>query len=180
MSRAGAVKPVEAKKVSCDLFTLTYGSLISQLLKDYDNTEDVNKQLDRMGYNIGLRLIEDFLAKTNAARCHDLRDVAEKVQMAFKMYLGISPTITNWSAGNDEFSIILDSNPLTEYVELPDHLSNLKYSNILCGVIKGALEMVQIEVSSWFVQDYLKGDSTTELRVKFIRKLEDALPPGED
>lgn len=33
---------------SCDLFTLTYGSLITQLLKDYDNPEDVNKQLDRM------------------------------------------------------------------------------------------------------------------------------------
>jgi len=169
----------DTKRVSSDLFTLTYGSLVAQLLKDYENAEDVNKQLDRMGYNIGMRLIEDFLAKTGSRRCLDFKDVAEKLQMAFKMYFGSTPSISNWSPGNDEFSLIIDNNPLTEYVELPDSLTNLKYSNIFAGVIRGALEMVQIEVSTWFVQDFLKGDSTTELRVKFIRKLEDALPAGE-
>ncbi|XP_054163214.1 trafficking protein particle complex subunit 3-like [Oppia nitens] len=173
-------KASEPKKVSCDLFTLTYGSLVAQLIKDYDNAEEVNKQLDRMGYNIGLRLVEDFLAKTNSGRCHDMKETADKIQSAFKMYLGISPSVANWSAANDEFSLLIDNNPLTEYVELPDHLAQLKYSNLLMGVIRGALEMVQIEVQVWFVQDSLKGDSTTELRIKFIRKLEDALPAGED
>lgn len=128
---------------------------------------------------MGLRLIEDFLAKTNATRCHDLKEVAEKLQTAFKLYAGTSPAVTNWSPAGDEFSLIIDSNPLTEYVELPDSILNLRYSNIIAGAIRGALEMVQIEVVTWFVQDYLKGDSTTELRVKFVRKLEDALPPGE-
>lgn len=131
------------------------------------------------GYNIGLRLIEDFLAKTNTPRCLDFKDVAEKLQYAFKMYFGTSPSITSWSSANDEFSIIIDNNPLTEYVELPENLKNLRYSNIYTGMIRGALEMIQIQVSTWFVQDYLKGDSTTEIRVKFIRKLEDALPDGE-
>lgn len=121
---------------------MTYGSLVSQLLKDYENVEDVNKQLDRMGYNIGLRLIEDFLAKTSSPRCLDFKDVAEKIQTAFKMYLSVSTTISNWSTANDEFSILIDSNPLTDFVELPDNLTNLKYCNMLCGVIRGALEMV--------------------------------------
>ncbi|CAG2100178.1 unnamed protein product [Medioppia subpectinata] len=183
MSRQNA-KNVDAKnKVSCDLFTLTYGSLVAQLIKDFDNTEEVNKQLDRMygqGYNIGLRLVEDFLAKTNSGRCHDMKETADKIQSAFKMYLGVNPSVANWSAANDEFSLLIDSNPLAEYVELPDHLSQLKYSNVIPGVIRGALEMVQIEVQVWFVQDFLKGDATTELRIKFIRKLEDALPAGED
>lgn len=39
---------------------------------------------------------------------------------------------------------------------------------------------VQMEVDVWFVQDSLRGDETTEIRLKFIRKLEDALPAGED
>lgn len=34
-----------------------------------------------MGYNIGIRIIEDFLARTNAGRCYDFRDTAEKVQV---------------------------------------------------------------------------------------------------
>jgi len=33
---------------SGELFALTYGSLVSQLLKDYEQDEEVNKQLDKM------------------------------------------------------------------------------------------------------------------------------------
>jgi len=36
----------------------------------------------------------------------------------------------------------MKSNPLIDYVYLPPDMKNLNYSNILCGVIKGALEMV--------------------------------------
>lgn len=58
------------------------------------------------------------------------------------MFLGTSPVVTNWSPAGDEFSLLLESNPLTEFVELPEGHSNLNYSNILCGVLRGALEMV--------------------------------------
>ena len=47
-----------------------------------------------------------------------------------------------WNSMGDEFSLIFDSNPLAEFVELPEGHSNLWYSSILAGVIKGALEMV--------------------------------------
>lgn len=179
MSRPGG-RPADTKKINSELFTLTYGALVSQLLRDYENAEDVNRQLDRMGYNIGVRIIEDFLARTNAARCSDMKETAEKIQSAFKMYLGVSPTITNWSVNNEEFSLIFDQNPMTEFVELPENLLQLKYCNLMCGIIRGACEMVQLEVSTYFIQDSLKGDPTTELRIKFVKKLEDAMPAGED
>jgi hypothetical protein len=66
------------------------------------------------------------------------------------------------------------------HLELPEEHTGLWYSNILVGVIKGALEMVQMEVDAAFVQDILRGDSITEMRVRFVRKLEDAVPVGED
>jgi len=179
MSRQGP-RGADPKKVSSELFTLTYGSLVAQLVKDYENVDDVNKQLDRIGYNIGVRIIEDFLARSNTGRCYDFRETADKIQAAFRMFLGVSPTVSNWSAAGDEFSLLLEANPLTEFVEIPDSHSHLKYCNILCGALRGALEMVQMEVAVWFVQDQLKGDSLTEVRVKFIRRLEDAVPAGED
>lgn len=150
------------------------------MLRDFENVDDVNKQLERLGYNMGVRLIEDFLARTNPGRCMDMKDTADKVQQAFRMYLNVQPAITNWSAANDEFSLMFDNNPLTEFTELPADLTNLRYCGILSGCIRGALEMVQLEVQCWFVQDQLKGDSNTELRIKFIRRLEDAIPAGED
>lgn len=131
---------------------MTYGSLVAQIVKDLENPEDVNKQLERLGYNMGIRLVEDFLAKTGSGRCLDLKDTADKIQTAFRMYLGVQPNVANWSAAGDEFSFILDSNPLTDLVELPDDLKNLRYCNIICGSVRGALEMVQLDVQSWIVQ----------------------------
>jgi hypothetical protein len=42
------------------------------------------------------------------------------------------------------FTLTLDENPLTEFVELPEEAieSGLWFSNVLCGVLRGALEMV--------------------------------------
>ncbi|ETE62453.1 Trafficking protein particle complex subunit 3, partial [Ophiophagus hannah] len=167
--------------LSSELFTLTYGALVTQLCKDYENDEDVNKQLDKMGYNIGVRLVEDFLARSNVGRCHDFRETADVIaKVAFKMYLGITPSITNWSPAGDEFSLILENNPLVDFVELPDNHSSLIYSNLLCGVLRGALEMVQMAVDVRFLLDTLKGDGVTEIRMKFIRRIEDNLPVGEE
>ncbi len=50
-----------------------------QLIQDYENYEEVNKQLEKMGYNIGTRLIEDFLARSNIGRCADFRETGEVV-----------------------------------------------------------------------------------------------------
>lgn len=123
------------------------------MVKDFDSsTDDVNKQLERLGYNMGVRIIEDFLAKTSTGRCMDLKDTADKIQSGFRMYLGVQPNVANWSQAGDEFSFIMDSNPLTDLVEIPDNLRNLKYCNIICGAIRGALEMVQLDVQSWIVQ----------------------------
>ena len=61
------------------------------------------------------------------------------------MFLGVTPVVANWSPAGDEFSLLMESNPLTDFVELPDGHSSLNYSAILCGALKGALEMVGIK-----------------------------------
>ena len=61
------------------------------------------------------------------------------------MFLNITPTIVNWSSDNMQFSLIFEENPLADFVELPDDgraQDELWYSNILCGILRGALEMV--------------------------------------
>ena len=67
-------------KVNAELVTLTYGTIVAQLCQDYDNNyPEVNKQLDKMGYNIGMRLIEDFLAKSMLGRCVNFRETADMI-----------------------------------------------------------------------------------------------------
>lgn len=67
-------------KVNAELVTLTYGTIVAQLCSDYDNNyAEVNKQLDKMGYNIGMRLIEDYFAKSGTQRCANFRETAEAI-----------------------------------------------------------------------------------------------------
>jgi hypothetical protein len=67
------------------------------------------------------------------------------LQVGFKIFLNITPTIMNWSSDNKQFSLIFEENPLADFVELPDDgraQDELWFSNILVGVLRGALEMV--------------------------------------
>lgn len=137
-----------------------------------------------MGYNIGTRLIEDFLARSGIGRCADFKDVGEVVakvckiavafvsqtantnftivQVGFKSFLNITPNVTHSpapptpsarpssthgpssSGAGSSFTLTLDENPLAEFVELPEDAleGGLWFSNVLCGVLRGSLEMV--------------------------------------
>jgi hypothetical protein len=63
-------------------------------------------------------------------------------QLGFKMFLGVTATVTNWDAEGTTCSFVLEDNPLVDFVELPDTCQGLQYCNVLSGVIRGALEMV--------------------------------------
>lgn len=58
------------------------------------------------------------------------------------MFLGVTASVTNWDADGTCCSIVLEDNPLVDFVELPDNCQGLYYCNILSGVIRGALDMV--------------------------------------
>lgn len=59
------------------------------------------------------------------------------------MFLGITAEVTNVSSDGQECSLVFPLNPLAEFVELPEDIrGSLYYSNILVGVLRGALEMV--------------------------------------
>ena len=184
MSRATPLRQAESNfnssdRVNAELFALTYGSLVSRLIKDAETIPEVNRQLELMGYNIGQRLIDDFLSKTDVS-CDTIRETAEVVAKAgFKMYLGIVCDVGNWAAGDKEFSLFVYENPITDFVELSDEYQNLHYLNLICGVIRGALEMVRYKTNCFLIKDSLKGDEFTEIRVEVLEYVLDEYVPDD-
>ena len=101
---------------------------------------------------MGIRLIEDFLAKSGWTRCSDFRETAQIISAcAFKMFLNCCPRVNEIfdGSGGREFGLVFTGEgeatlPLYEFVDLPDEFlkEGLIYGNILPGLIKGALKMV--------------------------------------
>jgi hypothetical protein len=108
---------------------------------------------------------------------------ADVPQVGFKIFLNITPAVTNWTSDSKQFSLIFDENPLADFVELPDDgraQDELWYSNIFCGVLRGALEMVQMQVEAHFISDVLRGNDSTEMRISLIRYIDDEMPMDDD
>lgn len=89
-------------------------------------------------------------------------------KVGFKSFLNITPAVTHTASAprpnssqqqgtvaGSSFVLTLEENPLTEFVELPEEAleGGLWFSNVLCGVLRGALEMVRSDTPSQQTRD---------------------------
>lgn len=111
-SGVGAAPRMES--VNSELLTLTYGALVSQIIRDYEDPREVNAQLEAMGYNIGLRLVDEFCAKSRSgARCKSFRETMDTVaKEAFRMFLGVAAVVGDFSADSSACTLRIPDNPL--------------------------------------------------------------------
>ena len=91
------------------------------------NIDEVNSKLDKMGFNIGTRIVDEFFAKNpTQGICKDFRETVNVIaKQAFKQFLGITcdvaavPQTVKESENMQQFSLILRENPLADFVVLP-------------------------------------------------------------
>lgn len=282
-------------KANAELFALTYGTLVSEIVKDYggvENISSINEQLFQIGKNIGVRCVDEYLARLDAAfpsgaavmfagssehssvgldpsissssssagvaaghgtgsgqmniddvttignsskhhpgvsgnlssssnsggtnpstsaieasvfsalpACKSFRDTAESIaKIGFRMFLGVNCNVANVSNDGRSFSLILFDDPLALFVELPEEMKQphikqegndaengnsnsagnrnnasqrIRYSNVYCGVISGALEMVNLNVDCYLKREVLAGDELNEIRVELKEIISD-------
>ena len=166
-----------------ELFCMAYGIYVTKLLRESpnNNPEQVNKDLDQIGYKMGQRLIDEFLSRCEKAQpCKDFPQIMKAIaQDAIRMFLGTEGELRNLT--KDSVSLIIKDNPLADFVQLPEgYKSSLWYSNVLCGLVRGALEMTNVKVSCTFVKDQLRGDPETEIQVNLIEIMRDVYIDEDD
>lgn len=145
---------------------MTYGAIVTQMMKDFQDPATVSRELDSMGHSIGVRLVDEFLAKSGVEQCRNFRETADVIaKVAFRMFLGIHADAQRWSEDGKEFSLVYQGSPLELFVELPDDCEGLEYSNLLCGVVRGALSQVGMLVECRFERSELLGADASEIRV---------------
>lgn len=106
----------QSNVISPELLALTYGAFISQIVKDYEDVTEINKQIELLGYacrdgmssryNMGLRLIEDYLSKTHTRGIKSFQATCQNIATkALPMYTGVTASVENWNG--DEQSCVL-------------------------------------------------------------------------
>ena len=145
----------KSEKINGELIVLMYGALVSQVCKDFPTALDANQQLEKIGISIGHRIIEDFLCKCIQVGAFgqtlgvnpkvEMKCIGEFLKAAFKFYLSINASIL-YEDEKHQLNLTLDNNPFQEHVEIPNELkTSLSYCSILCGIIRGSLEMLRTE-----------------------------------
>lgn len=166
-------------KCNAEFFALTYGALVAELLRDLEDSAQITAELDRMGHSMGVRCIEEVLAKTApSASTKSFSDTAELIQTAFRMFFGL--TVDTKVVSETSYSISFADNPLAIFVELPSSAdeNKLEYSQLLAGMVRGMLEMLQYDVSSRIASTVLTGGETNEIAVELKQILQEGA--GED
>jgi trafficking protein particle complex subunit 3 len=192
-SQIGTLLWQKQPKCNAEFFALTYGALVAELLRDIEDPVTINMELDRMGHSIGVRCIEEVLAKISSIQASSLLystksfpETSEIVQTALRMFLGIPTESKIFS--DTSYTISFSDNPLAVFVELPSALGghandtskepSLEYSQLLVGMIRGMLEMLQYDVSCQFASTVLAGGETNEILLELNQVLQEGA--GED
>jgi hypothetical protein len=195
-------------KAPVELFALTYGALVGELLRDLEKPDLISSELDRMGHSMGLRAMEELLASSqqqqpsslsssNPSSSADLlnlggiignassfRDTASVLQAALKMFFGITADCeiakpsSSDTSADSGYSLLFVDNPFTVFVELPDALEDLEYCALLAGWCRGCLELLQMDCAVRMERSVLKGDAVNEVAVSLNQVLQDGA--GED
>jgi hypothetical protein len=131
-------------KANAEFFALTYGALVAELVRDLEQTTEIQAELDRMGHSIGIRFIEEVLAKAPELKVsQQFMESVDVVKVAMKLFLGVTVEIV--TSGEDQYIVKMNENPLMVFVELPEDRQDLQYSQLLAGMLRGMLEMLQFD-----------------------------------
>ena len=156
---------------------MTYGAYVAKLLREANDNdpEIVNCQLEKLGHGMGMKMADEFFARqsTPQAQCKDFRTTVDIIsKQAFRVFLNITAEVEKYDEKSKGCFLVFRENPFAEFVVLPNScVSTLWYSNVICGMIRGALEAVGIIVEAYFERDVLRGDDATVVRLKFIKVL---------
>jgi trafficking protein particle complex subunit 3 len=192
ISSQGMALWAKQSKCNAEFFALTYGALVAELLRDLEDDASVTAELDRMGHSIGVRCIEEVLAKANynsnnnnvVATQSFAADTPDICALAFRMFLGLQMDVHRGGTGSSDatttssYTLVFAENPLATFVELPNEREGLEYSQLYAGMIRGMLEMLQYDVTATVTKTVLRGHDTNEITVELQQILQDGA--GED
>ena len=102
--------------------------------------------------------------------CSNFRQTMDMVaKVAFRQFLGVYADVVGWDQQAKSCRLVVKENPFADFVVLPkQYKGSLWYSNIICGIIRGSLDAINIKIRAYYLKDMLRGDESNEIRIELI------------
>lgn len=184
----------KSEKINSEVYSLVYGCYVQQILQkevvDRETVslamDTVHQRLDKLGYHMGTRLVDDFYARCLTQSpltvsleqpCKNLKEAMTVIsKVACKMYFGISAKLSDWKEDETQVTLSLEKAQnaliqdigivfpaLCDILENSNEKDDFYYCQMYCGLLRGALEMVQIPVTCQLLKSDQPG--TMEIRI---------------
>lgn len=175
---------VSSSTLPQSLLGFFYGELVGKILAETGSVLKTNAMLEEVGYNIGVRLVDFYLAEARPSFSNERERVGGIIKGTLKSFIGTNVEIVDWNAEGFQLSVLVPSNCLSANIDLPDALRSssgpLCYMNVLAGIIRGAMDMTRVKCRCSFVKDSLIGDEVNLIRVEILEVIENEFRPDDD
>ena len=156
--------------------TYNFDKITNKLLLGKRLAQTLNPECPGGLHEVTLDVYEILLKNIMAQNQNKLME--KLICQLAQYYLGI---IGNYNqVGENEFHLKFNQNPISLYVELPEYLEGLCYSNIICGIMRGMLEITGFEVKCEFIKDKMKGDDINDIKITLVKYIEERFIDDEE
>lgn len=166
------------EEVCMELMSLTYGSLVTSVVKSTNNIDDANEKLKKIGENIGNCIVDSLLVSYD----YDVREFQNTKKLIDTYLAKCFKFDFKSEVENDVITITVTGGDLTKYVYIPQVYKKLKYINPIIFSIKQIYAMIHYDVN--ISLDCKNNDNKTPDYSNFTIKIKkkgrlNTLPPGE-
>ena len=158
---------------------LVYGSFVASLLEITEDVEEVNKKLDEIGYNIGLRLAHDFGRDSSLERIDTPEKVIKDVLVRKWVVLSGSKVPVNVAKdGDNKYILTFAPSVFTQNVQIPELYKGVQFTGMLPGALRGIFEIFHWKVNT----KLLEADEKigTKVEVEVVEEIPIAVPKTDD
>ncbi len=144
-------------KVSKTLFQATYRELQNILMATNDNVDEINHQMQTIGFKVGETLLMDY-ADRISQHAGTFQEFAKTLQLAYKVNSGQDFTDV-WISDDGQTIKFTDANcAICEGVVITD-MPGLQYCNLISGVFDAVMKLRGFKAETYQESCKALGDS---------------------
>ncbi|WWC85380.1 uncharacterized protein L201_000243 [Kwoniella dendrophila CBS 6074] len=175
----------KSSEISLSCWAFLFAEIVSYSQSRVDSVTDLERRLSTLGYEVGQRILSLVLLRNTQAsnlkdpkREHRLIPILQFIHTQIYKYVFGKPAdgLEKSSEADDEYMLILNESPLTQFISVPKDMSDLSCESFTAGLVEGVLDGLDVPArvtAHWVGDQYPDQPQRTVILIKLDQKVMD-------